>query len=68
MIKQFFTPLGVIQKDLTLEEIKAMADFGDADSKLFLSKKDYAAAKDVQQSLSVIANLLELIEPIQKTP
>lgn len=60
MKKQFHTSEGVIERELTEEEIQKFADSGDDECLKYLEKKEYVEATNLEEKIGVIARCLGL--------
>ena len=58
MKKQFHTSSGIIEKELTQQEIEQFAAFGDAEARREICKQEFAAASTVAQKIDAIKKYL----------
>ena len=61
MRKQFFTPEGIIDKELTPVEIQDLANAGDLNCLRELFKLKYSEATGLEQKITVLAQFLGMI-------
>lgn len=61
MKKQFHTPQGIIERELTQSEIQIFADEGDDECRKEIFREKYINAPGLDQRVEVIAQFLGLI-------
>lgn len=62
MIRQLFTPAGIVEKELTPDEILELAEQGDLECRIEVYNKKYHDSQSVEKRVEVIAEFLRLVK------